>query len=118
METSAKWAGPKTRSTSISRNGKGIGSLGERGIYKGGEPLSDEGRVPMPDGTITDSPLVKAKELIGGLVILNVDSFETAIAEVRSCPLLEAGGKIEIREGLEGPCADHAHQAATVSAIS
>ncbi len=99
-----------------------IESLGAKGIYKGGEPLSDEeGCVVLSDGTVTDSPLVEAKELIGGLVILDVDSLEAATEEAKNCPVLEAGGKVEVRSAPGGPCGSRAFEesdAATEAAVS
>ena len=74
-----------------------IDSLRERGIYKGGEPLEDEGLVVTPDQAITDGPFPESKEMIGGYVMISADSIEEAAEIGKGCPILLSRGKVEVR---------------------
>lgn len=47
----------------------------------------------------TDGPLVEAKELIGGFMIITADSLEEAIQVARECPgVVMPGSSVEVRE--------------------
>jgi hypothetical protein len=48
-------------------------------------------------GKITDGPYAEAREVIGGLFILEAADYEEAVALSRDCPHLDFGS-IEIRE--------------------
>ena len=66
-----------------------------------GHKLRDgEGRVMRGAGSagkITDGPYAEAREVIGGLFILEAADYEEAVALSRDCPHLDFGS-IEIRE--------------------
>ncbi len=74
-----------------------IATLRDKGIYKGGEPLEKGGNTVEPDRTITDGPFTESKELIGGFVMIEADSFDEASELAKDCPALELGGKVEVR---------------------
>jgi hypothetical protein len=46
---------------------------------------------------ITDGPFAESKEVVGGYLLLNVETFEEAVAIAKSCPALALGGKVEVR---------------------
>ena len=64
-----------------------IASLRDQGIYKGGEPLDDEGLIVTPDGAVTDGPFLESKEMIGGYVMISADSIDEAAELARGCPV-------------------------------
>jgi hypothetical protein len=79
--------------------------LEETGEYVGSEGLSPEGTFVRYDGEgrppITDGPFAETKDLIAGWMVIDVDSYERAIAlagELSAAP--GAGGK-PIHEWLE-----------------
>jgi len=59
------------------------------------------------DGKIVNSdkvrpgPYLYGKESIGGVMVLDVNSYEEAIELAEGCPVLEFGGTIEIRHALQ-----------------
>ena len=58
----------------------------------------DSGKLVTTEG-IMDGPMVEAKELIGGYMILSADSIEEAIEIARGCPgLVSPGSGVWVRE--------------------
>jgi hypothetical protein len=70
-------------------------SLAKNKHLVSGEKLVDgEGRVVSGAGadmTVTDGPHTEAKELIGGLWIIQAKNYDEAVELCRSCPHLEYG---------------------------
>jgi hypothetical protein len=66
-----------------------------------GHKLHDgEGRVMRGSGSsmkVTDGPYAEAREVIGGLFVIEAASYDEVVALSRDCPHLEFGS-IEIRE--------------------
>lgn len=63
-----------------------------------GASLKSGGKVVRPDNVITDGPYAELKEVLGGYTIVKASSLDEAIELVHSCPILESGGNVEIRE--------------------
>ena len=62
---------------------------------------NSEGRVMRGGGgaaTVKDGPYAEAREVIGGLFIVEARTYEEVVELSRDCPHLEYGGTIEIRE--------------------
>lgn len=60
-----------------------------------------QGRVMRGTGaaaTVKDGPYAEAREVIGGLFIVEAGTYEEAVELSRDCPHLDYGGTIEIRE--------------------
>ena len=72
----------------------------------GGQKLADdEGRVLRKNGkgvSVTDGPYAEAKEVMGGFVIVEADSYDEVVRQCQSSPHFEAGS-IEIRRIEETP---------------
>lgn len=66
-----------------------------------GHKLRDaQGRVMRRTGgrvVVTDGPFTEAKEVIGGLFIVDADSYDDAVTIANDCPHLDFGS-IEVRE--------------------
>jgi hypothetical protein len=73
--------------------------LSATGKLLGAQPLMDEGVVLSGKGgsAVTDGPFSEAKEVIGGYVLLSVDSFEEAVAVAKSNPMNDYGLVTEVR---------------------
>jgi hypothetical protein len=80
--------------------------LQQRGIVRGGRPLAREGKfVSGESRTVADGPFAESKEVIGGYLVVAVDSLAAATAIARECPTLDHGITIEVRPLLwECPC--------------
>ena len=69
-------------------------------ILDGHKLVDDAGRVMRrQDGKLrtTDGPHSESKEVLGGYLV-EADSYEPAIEHASTCPHLEYGGTIEVRE--------------------
>lgn len=75
-----------------------IGGIAAQGkLSNNGIRLSDEGKVLKPGGVITDGPFVEIRELLGGFIVVEAESFEEAATLAHGCPALDADGSVEIR---------------------
>lgn len=65
-------------------------------LKKGGKRLTTRGT--------TDGPFAESKEVIGGFMIVSVESYEAALEIARGCPgLIGPGSGVEVREIATGP---------------
>lgn len=63
-----------------------------------GQPLALEGRVVSgANGRVTDGPFAEAKEVVGGYIMLTVESFDEATGIAKQCPGLPHGLTVEVR---------------------
>ena len=72
------------------------------GKLVGGQKLKDEGgRMLTSNGghtVVRDGPYSEAKEVIGGYFLIDAADYREAVQISESCPHLEFGGRIELRE--------------------
>ncbi|HTX22044.1 MAG TPA: YciI family protein [Candidatus Aquilonibacter sp.] len=83
----------------VAQNHEWLEHLMTSGKAKGGQALARSGAmVSGKNGrSITDGPFTESKEVVGGYLLLNVETFEEAVAIAKGCPTLAFGGKVEIR---------------------
>ncbi len=62
-----------------------------------GNRLDNSGKVVKAD-MVLNGPYTEIKESIGGYSLIKADSYEAAIELTKDCPILSAGGNVEIRE--------------------
>ncbi|GJM25788.1 MAG: hypothetical protein DHS20C16_22030 [Phycisphaerae bacterium] len=67
------------------------------GMVSGGDALLPTGKI-VRGNTVTDGPFIEAKELVGGYSIVQGDSYDAAVAYAKTCPIIEEGGAVEVRE--------------------
>ncbi len=74
----------------------------DSGKYVNSDKLAEEGgkvlRKQNERILVVDGPYAEAKEVVGGYVTLRLGSYDEAIELSRTCPLLEFGGRIEVRQ--------------------
>lgn len=58
------------------------------------------GKVVRSDKEVINGPYVEIKESIGGMIYLKAADYEEAVAVAQNCPILEAGGNVEIRKAV------------------
>lgn len=76
-----------------------IGGIAARNkLTDRGNRLAPEGKVLHADHMITDGPYMEIKESIGGYTIIKAGSLDEAAELAKGCPILLAGGNVEIRE--------------------
>ena len=63
-----------------------------------GNPLEPESKIVSgKNRVVSDGPFAESKEAIGGYFLLNVASFDDAVAIARECPGLPHGVQVEVR---------------------
>lgn len=77
--------------------------LTDEGKCLGGRPLGEEGKVVSGKNgrIVADGPFAESKEAVGGYFMLQLDTMEEAVAIAQQCPMLNHGGKVEVRQVLE-----------------
>ena len=77
--------------------------IAKSGKVKGGAALARTGRtISGKNGRVVmDGPFAESKEEVGGSLLLDVATFEEAVAIAQSYPALERGITIEVRPVLE-----------------
>jgi hypothetical protein len=73
------------------------GIAAQNKLVQTGKRLSFDGKVVRANNVITDGPYTEVKESIGGYMFVKVASVEEAIELAKGCPILTAGGNVEIR---------------------
>jgi len=77
-----------------------MGELKEKGKLIGAQPLTPSGKtVTSNKKVVADGPFMEGKEMVGGYLMCNADSFDEAIEISKGCPILEfESGIVEVRE--------------------
>jgi len=90
---------PERARQSLARWSAWIHELESHGHLKSrGQPLEPGGRgIRGRDKTVTDGPYVETKDLVAGFITVVARDLDEAVAVTRNCPLLDAGGSIEVR---------------------
>ena len=63
-----------------------------------GNRLYNSGKVLKSGGVVTNGPFIEIKESIGGYTLVKAESYDQAVELAKGCPILTAGGNVEIRE--------------------
>ncbi|MBC8001676.1 MAG: hypothetical protein H7X97_03720 [Opitutaceae bacterium] len=73
--------------------------LSTQGKVKGGQVLARQGAIVSGKNgrLISDGPFAESKEVIGGYLLLEVETLEEAIAIAKTSPSLAYGTSIEVR---------------------
>ncbi|HVZ96339.1 MAG TPA: YciI family protein, partial [Chitinophagaceae bacterium] len=62
-----------------------------------GNRLQNTGKVLKGD-VVTNGPYTDIKESLGGLSIVKASSYDEAVEIAKGCPIIAAGGSVEVRE--------------------
>ncbi|MEC3918922.1 YciI family protein [Nocardia sp. CDC160] len=63
--------------------------------------LKTEGRVINADNTVTDGPLVEGTDVVRGYLNVQADTLDAAAELAKACPVLQHGGRVEVRPFFE-----------------
>ena len=90
---------PEQRQKQLQKWAAWFKELGTSGHLKElGHPLESAGMVVKGNQKIvTDGPYAEAKDVVGGYIIVEADDIGQAVELSKSCPILEAGGSVEVR---------------------
>lgn len=82
----------------IAEHVRWVEELVQKGHFKGGDPLSPEGKhIRGAAGLVTDGPYVELKEGISGYYFLLAESLEQVTEIAKTCPALKSGCSLELR---------------------
>jgi hypothetical protein len=63
-----------------------------------GHPLEQSGKVVRgKQKTVIDGPYAEAKDVVGGYIVIEANDLAHAAEISKGCPILEAGGSVEVR---------------------
>ena len=73
--------------------------LGAKGHLKEpGHPLEHGGKVVKgKQKIVTDGPFAETKDVVGGYIVIEAKDLQQAVEISKGCPILEAGGSVEVR---------------------
>lgn len=76
-----------------------LNGLRQSGQLLNSDRLKNSGGVVRGTGgaTVTDRPLIEAKEIVGGFMIVAATDLNQALEIAKACPGLEHGGSVEVR---------------------
>lgn len=77
---------------------KWLSSIMSRGLLKGGQALTLQGRIIQPDGEVISGIRHHNHEIVGGYLIIKAKDLDEVAEIMKSCPVYETGGFAEIRE--------------------
>ena len=63
-----------------------------------GNRLQSSGRVVKNNNVVINGPYTDIKESIGGYSIIKAENYDEAVEMAKGCPVLLAGGNVEVRE--------------------
>ena len=66
-----------------------------------GNRLKPEGRIITGKNDENVSDVEFSSSLVGGYIVIEADDYKSAVLKLKSCPILENGGSVEVREVLE-----------------
>ncbi len=76
-----------------------IGGLAAQGKMLATEGLLPTGKVLTGSAkTVTDGPYTEGKEMVGGFMLLQADSYDEAVEHAQGCPIFGAEGTVEVRQ--------------------
>lgn len=93
---------PKEMQEDIEKHVKWVEKLIANGNFKGGNPLTPNGKyVKGTNKIVTDGPYIESKEGVSRYYFLIANSLEEATDIAKGCPSLNIGGTVEIREVIQ-----------------
>lgn len=77
-----------------------MGNMAAQGnlVERGNRLSMSEGKTVSPGNVITDGPYTEVKEFINGYTIIKAGSIDEAAVIAQGCPILNIGGKVEVRK--------------------
>jgi hypothetical protein len=64
-----------------------------------GHPLENAGKVVKGrQKAVTDGPFAEAKDVVGGFSLIQARDLDHAVELSKSCPILDVGGSVEVRQ--------------------
>lgn len=71
-------------------------------MLEASKALKTEGRLVSEVDVVTDGPLVEGDDVVRGYVNVEADTLDTAAHLAKGCPVLQHGGRVEVRPFFDG----------------
>lgn len=78
--------------------GEFIGGIAMQGYLVSTHQLGFEGKKVLSDLTTEEGFHISESQIMGGNMILKVESLESATELAKKCPILKMGGTVEVRD--------------------
>ena len=75
-----------------------IGSIASQGKLLGTHRLKLEGKLLSQGSELKDEIVVSGNQVINGYMILKAESMKEVVEVAKKCPIIFAGGSVELRE--------------------
>ena len=90
---------PAAMEQTMQKWGAWMKDLGQKGHFKGGEPLESGGKVLRGKSkTVTDGPYPEAKDVVGGYLLVTAENLDHAVELSKGCPIFDTNGTVEVRQ--------------------
>ena len=73
------------------------GIAAQNKLVSPGMRLGNEGRTIKPGNVVTNGPYAEIKEMITGIIVVKAGDIDGAAEIAKGCPILNAGGNVEVR---------------------
>lgn len=95
-----KGLSPEEIQTAVNQMMTWLEGFSKQGKLKAAQPLERTGKVVSgKNGRIVqDGPYTESKEIVGGYGLFALASLDEAVAIAKTCPMLEHGGVVEVRQ--------------------
>ena len=87
---------PAEQEKAMAAWGAWLGQLGDK-VVDGGDPFGASVAIG-PDGSTSEGGVVPD---LSGFSVINADDIDAAVAAAKGCPVLAAGGSVQISEALQ-----------------
>lgn len=77
-----------------------MGSLGDK--YQGGAPIAPTGYMVKDWGKESKASPYGAGAPVNGYMIIGANNYKDAVKSVKTCPIFDVGGSVEVREIIPG----------------
>ena len=89
---------PEQLQENIAQWQKWIGGIASQGKLVGTNQLNFTGKTLHANNSVTDGPYTEVKEIVGGYLLAKAESYDDALQLAQGCPVLFAGGSVEVRD--------------------
>lgn len=94
---------PQEMDESIKKWQNWLGGIAAQDKFVGGNKLNLDGKSLTTSGEVIDGPYAEIKEILVGYFVVKAENLEQAFILAQGCPILEEGGKVEVRGVMGGP---------------
>ena len=78
--------------------GAWLDTLTRTGRFESGTPLEARGQIVSgPTATVRETSFAEPEEVVTGYLVISAHDMDEAVEIAKECPILEVGGRVEVR---------------------